>query len=119
MITDDLIRFCQQYPGRPVQLELADAIVGIEAFGIDTFDADEGQVVLLVAEEEPVALIAAQVSDSSWLHEARFERLLFALRYAARKTNAIPALAKVTAEEAASLFTIMRRGWEMFEEPRR
>lgn len=115
MITDDVVRFCQRYPGRPVQVELPATIADVHALDVDMFSTEEGQVVLIIPEEEPVALIAATVTSTSWLHEPRFAQLLYALRYSASKTNAIPALAKITAEEAASLFTIMRRGWDKYE----
>lgn len=54
---------------------------------------------------------AQPVSEESWLREQRFSRLYRTLTYAAAKSNAIPALSKITPEEAAHLFLVMHRGW--------
>jgi hypothetical protein len=59
----------------------------------------------------PDVLMARPIPDDSWLHEPRFDQLRSALEYASTKTNAIPALAKVSPEEAAHLFLVMLHGY--------
>ncbi len=60
--------------------------------------------------------MAQPIGPESWLHESRFARLRHALTYAGCKTNAIPALSKITPEEAGHLFLIMQNGWDHYEQ---
>lgn len=55
-------------------------------------------------------LVAQPIGPDSWLHEPRWKLMRSAVLYAGGKPDAIPALSKITPEEAVQLYTVMRRG---------
>lgn len=58
-----------------------------------------------------ITMYTAQgIRDDSWLHEDRFADFRTGYEYASGKINAIPGLAKVSAEEAYYIYTLIRRG---------
>jgi hypothetical protein len=61
-------------------------------------------------------MMAAPISEDSWLNEPRFAAFVSAYHYASVKTRAIPALSQIAPEDAYYVWLFIQRGMERHRE---
>lgn len=106
-LTDARIQLAARLAARPDPNPLADAKhYRLEVEGIIYAPRPLGLPV-------PLDLYMAQgIREDSWLKEARFDAFRAGYEYAAAKTQAMPGLTKITAEEAYYVWSLIQRGIE-------
>jgi hypothetical protein len=61
-------------------------------------------------------MIASSIRDDSWINDPKYAAFKNAWLYASSQTRAIPAMSKITPEEAYFLFDALKRGKEMYRD---